>query len=207
MTNLNNLTQALSILNVAAPNALNILNIPAPVSEECMICREELECTQCYTLPECNHRYHTNCLISWFRNGDPRCPYCGNKGVNNKSIDITDRFTNRYYSLKYKTQTLIDIKRFVFLKKYDTNKRCLEIRKQFDKIKVLEENYKNETLKLRELKQSLKDTPALYNEAKKNINSYRNKRWKITKQIRDEKFKIVNNSYIIPLIIPMCVDV
>jgi hypothetical protein len=70
----------------------------------------------------------------------------------------------------------------------------------------LEENYKNENLKLRELKQSLKDTPALYSEAKKNIMSYRSKRWKITKQIRDEKFKIVNNSYIIPLIIPMHVE-
>ena len=207
MSNLNNLTQALSILNVTSPSALNILNIATPVVEECMICREELECMPCYTLPECNHKYHTNCLISWFRNGDPRCPYCGNKGVNNKSIDITDRFTNRFNTLKYKTQTLIDIKRFVFLKKYDTNKRCLEIRKHFDKIKVLEENYKNENLKLRELKQSLKDTPALYSEAKKNINCYRSKSWKITKQIRDEKFKIVNNSYIIPLIIPMRVDV
>jgi hypothetical protein len=36
--------------------------------------------------------------------------------------------------------------------------------------------------------------------------SYRSKKWKITKQIRDEKFKIVANSYIIPLIIPMSVN-
>jgi hypothetical protein len=80
------------------------------------------------------------------------------------------------------------------------------VRKQFEKIKALEENYRNESLKLRELKESLKETPTLYNEVKKNIMSYRSKKWKITKQIRDEKFKIVANSYIIPLIIPMSVD-
>jgi hypothetical protein len=165
-----------------------------------------MECTQCYTLPECNHKYHTNCLISWFRNGDPRCPYCGNKGINNKSIDITTQFTSKYYALQYKTQSLIDIKKFIFLKKYDNNKRCLEIRKQFEKIKGLEETYRNESLKLKELVQSLKETPALYNEVKKNIMSYRSKKWKITKQLRDEKFKIVANSYIIPLIIPMSVE-
>jgi hypothetical protein len=206
MTSLNNLTQALSILNVASPIALNILNIPPPVSEECMICREEMECTQCYTLPECNHKYHTNCLISWFRNGDPRCPYCGNKGINNVNADITRQFTSKYYALQYKTQALIDIKKFINLKKYDNNKRCLEVRKQFEKIKALEETYRNESLKLKDLQQSLKETPALYNEVKKKIMSYRSKRWKITKQIRDEKFKIVANSYIIPLIIPMSVD-
>lgn len=207
MTHLNNLTQALSILNVTSPSALNILNISAPASEECMICREELECEQCYTLPECNHKYHTNCLISWFRNGDPRCPYCGNKGINNKSIDIAAQYTSKYYALQYKTQSLIDIKKFINLKKYDNNKRCLEIRKQFEKIKMLEDNYRNESLKLRELQKSLKETPALYNEVKKNIMAYRSKKWKITKQIRDEKFRIVANSYIIPLIIPMRVDV
>jgi hypothetical protein len=207
MTNLNNLTQALSVLNVTSPTALNILNISAPTGEECMICREELECMPCYTLPECNHIYHTNCLISWFRNGDPRCPYCGNKGINNVNADITRQYTSKYYALQYKTQALCDIKKFIFLKKYDTNKRCLEIRKQFEKIKVLEENYRNESLKMRELQQSLKDTPALFSEAKKKIMSYRSNKWKITKQIRDEKFKIVANSYIIPLIIPRSVEI
>jgi hypothetical protein len=207
MANLNNLTQALSILNINSPSALNILNIATPTGEECMICREELECTQCYTLPECNHKYHTNCLISWFRNGDPRCPYCGNKGINNVNNDSLRHVRGKYFTTRFETQMLADIKKFVYLKKNDTIKRCLETRKQFEKIKALEENYISDTHNLRELKQSLKETPAIYSEAKNTINCYRSKKWKRSRQIRLERLKIIHNSYIIPLIIPMRVDV
>ena len=58
------------------------------------------------------------------------------------------------------------------LKTYALYKKQQEDRnpeKQFDKIKVLEENYKNECEKLRIYKQSLNETPALYSEAKKNM--------------------------------------
>jgi hypothetical protein len=195
----------MSILNNLT-NTLNILNISTPALEECGICREELECSQCYTLPECNHRYHTNCIITWFRNGDSRCPYCGNKGVNNTNNDSLRHIRGKYFTTRFETQMLADIKKYVFLKKNDTNKRCLETRKKFEKIKVLEEIYKNETINLRELQQSLKETPAIYSEAKKNIMGYRSKKWKISRQIRLERLKIINNSYIIPLIIPRSVD-
>ena len=71
----------------------------------------------------------------------------------------------------------------------------------------MEENYKIESNKLRDLQKSLKETPTLYSEAKKNIMSYRTKKWKINRQIRLEQMKIVNNSYIIPLIIPLSVSI
>ena len=189
-------------------NAINILNININnTNEECMICKEELLCSQCYTLPECNHTYHTNCLITWFRNGDSRCPYCGNKGINNKDADFSRHDRSRYYSIHYEKQSLIDIKKNIYLKKYDNNKICLNIRKLFEKIKVLEENYKVECEKFKEFRQSLKQTPAIYNETKKKMMAYRNRKWKLAAQIRLEKFKIVNNSYIIPLIIPLTVSV
>ena len=39
-------------------NAINILNININnANEECMICKDELVCGQCYTLPECNHTF------------------------------------------------------------------------------------------------------------------------------------------------------
>jgi hypothetical protein len=188
-------------------NAINILNISVNANEECMICKDELQCGQCYTLPECNHSYHTHCLISWFRNGDSRCPYCGNKGVNNKNNDTLRNVRGKYFTTIYEAQMSSDIKKYVYLKKNDANKKCLETRKQFEKIKVLEENYKIEAQKLRELQQSLKETPAIYSDAKKNIMSYRSKKWKITRQIRLEQMKIVNTSYIIPLIIPLSVTI
>lgn len=188
-------------------NALNFLDINVNTNEECMICKEELQCSQCYTLPECKHTYHTHCLVSWFRNGDSRCPYCGNKGINNKDADFSRIDRSKYYSIHYEKQSLIDIKKNIYLKKYDTNKNCLNIRKIFEKIKVLEENYKAECDKLKEFKQSLHHSPALYNEAKKKIGKMNTKKWQLSAQIRLEKYKIVNNSYIIPLIIPLTVSV
>ena len=30
-----------------------------------------------YTIPECGHKYHTDCIIGWFRRSDGGpCPYC-----------------------------------------------------------------------------------------------------------------------------------
>ena len=188
-------------------NAINLLNINVNANEECMICKDELQCGQCYTLPECNHTYHTHCLVSWFRNGDSRCPYCGNKGINNKNDETLRKIKNKHLYTEFELQMCADIKKYIYLKINDTNKRCLKIRKQFEKIKELEENYKIESNKLRELQQSLKETPILYSEAKKSIMSYRTKRWKINRQIRLEQMKIVNNSYIIPLIIPLAVTI
>ena len=188
-------------------NAINILNIDVNTNEECMICKEELQCSQCYTLPECNHTYHTNCLITWFRNGDSRCPYCGNKGINNKDASLSRLDRSKYYSLHYEKQSLIDIKKIVYLKKYDTDKNCLNTRKLFDKITALEAKYKNECEKYNEFKQSLKLSPTLYNDAKKKMGKMSTKKWQLAAQIRLEKYKIVNNSYIIPLIIPLTVSV
>ena len=196
MTNLETLT-----------NAINLLNVNVNTNDECMICKDELQCSQCYTLPECKHTYHTNCLVTWFRNGDSRCPYCGNKGINNKNDKTLQKIKNKNYTTEFEIQMLADIKKYTFLKKNDTNKRCIKTRKQFEKIKELEENYKIEANNLREFQQSLKKDPILYAEAKKNIISIRNKKWKINRQIRVEQMKIVSNSYIIPLIIPLSVSI
>ena len=54
------------------------------MSELCSICHEELDLSgnNIYQLPECNHCYHTNCIMTWFRTGKNRCPLCNNMGVN-----------------------------------------------------------------------------------------------------------------------------
>lgn len=190
-------------------NALNVLELNINNNEECMICKDELECSQCYTLPECNHTYHTHCIISWFRNGDSRCPYCGNKGINHKKennnyIFRRTRFCN-YTS--YEAQYLTDIRKYAYLKKNNTNKICTELRKKFDKIKLLEESQKNNNDSYKELIHSLKNNVVFYNEAKNKINYYKKNKWKIQKQINFEKFKLINNSYIIPLIVPLSISI
>jgi len=47
----------------------------------CAICHEDLE-GDLYTVPECSHIFHTNCVMQWWRAGHNTCPLCNNPGVN-----------------------------------------------------------------------------------------------------------------------------
>ena len=47
----------------------------------CAICLEPMAAA-IYSLPECTHKYHTNCIMHWFRAGHNKCPLCNNVGVN-----------------------------------------------------------------------------------------------------------------------------
>ena len=51
------------------------------MTDICVICQEDL-CGNIYELPECSHKYHTNCIMHWFRSNHDTCPLCQNQGVN-----------------------------------------------------------------------------------------------------------------------------
>jgi len=55
--------------------------------EICTICQEALNNgdDQLFELNECKHSFHTNCIVSWFRSGQNRCPLCCDKGINVKN--------------------------------------------------------------------------------------------------------------------------
>jgi hypothetical protein len=61
---------------------INFFNINIDNVEKCPICHEFLHNEPSYCLPECNHNFHTSCIITWFRTGDNLCPYCRHKGIN-----------------------------------------------------------------------------------------------------------------------------
>tara|TARA_A200000113_G_C8823861_1_gene341390 strand:- start:133 stop:726 length:594 start_codon:yes stop_codon:yes gene_type:complete len=56
----------------------------------CVICQEALKLHPTYMLPECHHKFHTHCIVTWFRAQTSeendvvggRCPSCGDRGVN-----------------------------------------------------------------------------------------------------------------------------
>lgn len=77
---------------------------------KCAICHDNICTEQKYILPECKHMYHTNCIMTWFRMGNNRCPLCNNNGVNgNKSNNLTLRHINSEldnYSWVYKRRVL-----------------------------------------------------------------------------------------------------
>ena len=60
----------------------------------CLICHDFIDTENNYTLPECKHKYHTKCIIEWFKRGDNRCPYCQNRGINNEGIILDYPYTN-----------------------------------------------------------------------------------------------------------------
>lgn len=189
--------------------SLNILNLNINVEDECMICKEELSCYQCYELPECKHKYHTHCLISWFRNGDSRCPYCGNKGINHsesKCNNYSFRRSRFYSTNTFESVYLNDLRKFANAKKNINNENAINIKKSFNKITNLQELKKNNDDELFDFKKKLKTENVIYGDAKKKINYLRTNSWNISRKINNEKYKLVNNSYIIPLIIPTTID-
>ena len=57
--------------------AANLLDVNLDDSDEkCMICLENLSNEQQYSLPECSHTFHQNCIMQWFRSGSHKCPLC-----------------------------------------------------------------------------------------------------------------------------------
>ena len=70
--------------------AANLLGIEVDSnSDNCMICLESLSSEQQYTLPECSHTFHQNCIMHWFRSGSHKCPLCNNLGINDNSNSNT----------------------------------------------------------------------------------------------------------------------
>lgn len=106
----------------------------------CSICHENLNNNeQIYILPECSHRFHTNCIMHWFRTDHNRCPLCNDEGIN---------FNENDYDY-------IELRTFDYYYRMASN-HCR--RKDANKI-ILKENKKLRTLQNKEKtqKQLLKD--------------------------------------------------
>lgn len=59
----------------------DVINDTNKTTDICPICYDNLNTEQSYTIPDCNHTFHTNCLIHWFRNGYRHCPTCNHLGL------------------------------------------------------------------------------------------------------------------------------
>ena len=77
----------------------------------CAICHENIDSNNnsIYTLPECNHVYHTNCIMTWFRTGKNSCPLCNNRGVNQYTVTSNNHIMSSAlsgYTWDYKKKLL-----------------------------------------------------------------------------------------------------
>ena len=88
-----------------------------PPEEKCPICYEPFDMEQIFSLPECGHTFHTNCIYHWARLGNNNCPYCNNTGQTN---DTNSENSNQYegfyyYNSEILTEKLSIIRKAIFL--------------------------------------------------------------------------------------------
>ena len=163
-------------------------------TEICPICQDSLT-GELYTLPECNHTFHTNCIMTWFRapTGNSKCPLCNHSGIN-KLQHLKDA---DYYS---KHSALIN---YSFMRKYSKNKNApKELKKMVEKLKKVEERKKNHMEEFKNFKKTkYSDLTAL--EVYKKYTNFITKRWEIDRRIRRHKMLIGFQHKSRTLIIPI----
>ena len=121
----------------------------------CAICHDNLS-SNIYTLPECGHNFHINCIMHWFRSNHKTCPLCNNAGVNASTQAIDDMpyyerkmFETHYYKLG---------RRHALSKNADKN-----LVKEVDKLKKMENTLKEKKESFKVFKNE-KVNPELTNE-------------------------------------------
>ena len=184
--------------------SLNLLNLELDdPDEQCMICHENINKCQTYKLPECGHEYHTHCLISWFRNGDSRCPYCGNKGINN----CKDKEHRSWRSWRRSRYLMDHSAKFNEIRKYSRSDNANPlIIKAFQKLEKLIEIYKEKKDEFKSFNEKLKSEEVNYHNAAKERRELRRKLWTADNNVMKQKNSIID-FHVVPLIIPMPIDI
>jgi hypothetical protein len=145
------------------------------VQSLCLICHDLIETKHNYTLPECKHCYHTECIIEWFQKGDNRCPYCQNRGINNlcdhnNNLYQTDNNfkiyfypiwgDNRWWGEETKTRHKIGVQKFNDIKKYvNKTKQPNWLINEFKEVDKTEKEYKLLFKKRKDYQKIMKQQP------------------------------------------------
>jgi hypothetical protein len=118
----------------------------------CAICLCEMtEDENIYTIPECNHKFHTNCALQWYRQtNNTNCPLCRSNPNNLFGVDIGTRNG-----------------RIRLWKRLGRRKSCpKEVKKALDRLKQAGENYKHACREWREYKQEHREFMKIFNKLK-----------------------------------------
>jgi hypothetical protein len=86
---------------------------------------------------------------------------------------------------------LLRLHKIAYLKKNDSHKLCIDLRKKFDKIAKLEDLYKRECEQHLQFKELLKTQPTIYSDSKEKLAKYNKKKSKLQKQIALENNKLL----------------
>ena len=64
-------------------NSIIIIMAQNDSQEICAICLSDINGKDKYTL-ECNHTFHTDCIVKWFRSSNGNCPCCWDNNTKKK---------------------------------------------------------------------------------------------------------------------------
>lgn len=186
----------------------NVLQSYNSITEEndnqeiCCICQDIVDNgQQVYELPECNHIFHTNCIITWFRNQNTGCPLCANPGINNKNEKLSRRHYG-YFGGWVSAQRMMETTRYKRIVKIITKDDCpkdlkklyINLMKKIDEFKIIKKNYqKFKTTTKNELAYG-----AAIKQTEQQLRKVRSMGLKISKQVQE-----VIEYPIVPLIIPI----
>ena len=186
----------------------NVLQSYNSITEEndnqeiCCICQDIVDNgQQVYELPECNHIFHTNCIITWFRNQNTGCPLCANPGINNKNEKLSRRHYG-YFGGWVSAQRMMETTRYKRVVKIITKNDCpkdlkklyINLMKNIDEFKIIKKNYqKFKTTTKNELAYG-----AAIKQTEQQLRKIRTMGLKISKQVQE-----VIEYPIVPLIIPI----
>jgi len=164
----------------------------------CCICHENLE-SETYTLPECNHTFHTNCIMTWFRapSGSNKCPLCNNSGINKlKDLD------NLHWSERQRAE-----ENYKKVRASSRRKDCPKhLKKMIEKLKDLEKKQKDRIAEFKEFKIS-KQPDLTVSEINKKFCKFRQDKWRLYRRIRRQKALIGFQQNVVNIIIPVKQDI
>lgn len=192
-------------------HAINPMNILLPEDYDtpmCVICQDTLSEYPIYKLPECNHEFHTHCIVTWFRHNnltgtqlDGRCPCCGNTGINNFSDKIrgVSRWSRGFTEgEKYKFNLILKE-----AKKPDAPKLLTSLIEKYYKkekrLKICEQEDK-------ELRKSIKNEFVNYSFINKKRAQIRTRCWNARRAVNELKNDLLFFP-IVPIIIPTPIDI
>ncbi len=172
--------------------AANILELDIPETDLdiCIICLETLTNETQYSLPECGHKFHQNCIMHWFRGGNCKCPLCNNLGVNDpvSANNSSHRSWGWWAGGKHK---------YKMIRQYARKKGApAKLKKEIMKLKKMEEKKRILVKEIKEFKTKSGVWKDLYTEWRK----LRRDRWRLDNRIRRKKMGI-STFNVIPIII------
>lgn len=188
----------------------------APV---CAICHDPLETAQAYTLPECQHRFHTHCIVTWFRHchgtayavagQDAPCPYCMNRGINNGANQSVERRPRRYGYGYYGGSTRV-IERERLLRRYLRDRPdadgAASIVRMLDRVRAARRARTEALAEQADLRKKLKGEPVQYFEAQHDLQAARRRMFRRHTQYRHAARELLDFP-VLPLIIPTPIDI